>query len=49
MVLRTAIDKTAGNRQDRARGGAHIKCECHGVLDVHSALDKCLNGLFLWL
>jgi len=43
------LKETAGNRLDRARWGAHIKCECHVVLDVHGTLDKCLNGVFLWL
>jgi len=40
--------KTTGNRLDRARWGAHNKCECQVVLDVHFALKKCLNGVFLW-
>jgi len=34
------LRKAAGNRLVRARWGAHIKCECHVVLDVHLALDK---------
>jgi len=38
----------AGNCLDRARWGARIKCEYHAVLDYHSALNKCLNGVFLW-
>jgi len=42
------ITKTAGNCLDRARWGAHIKCEYQVVLDVHLALNKCLNGVFLW-
>jgi len=42
------FSKTAGNCLDRARWGAHIKCEYHVVLDVHLALNKCLNGVFLW-
>jgi len=29
------LTKMAENRRDRARWGAHIKCECHVVLDVH--------------
>jgi len=40
--------RTEGNCLDRARWGAHIKCEYHVGLDVHLALNKCLNGVFLW-
>jgi len=39
--------KTAGNCLDRARWGAHIKCKYQVVLDVHLALNKFLNGVFL--
>jgi len=39
--------KTAGYCLDRARWGAHINREYHVVLDVHLALNKCLNGVFL--
>jgi len=39
----------ARNRLDRARWGAHLKGECHVVLESHEALEKCLNGVTVWL
>jgi len=48
MVL-TTIEKTAEHHLDLARLRAHVRCERHLVLDVHLALGKCLNGVFLWL
>jgi len=47
-VYLTTVYKNGGGCLDRARGGAHIRCEYHVVLDVHLALNKCLNGVFLW-